>query len=220
MFWQCTPESANASPWDLAVMCRSFGGPRSREGIPAARSYVEMKGVVFTELLDMVDDRFGPEVTERVLEACNLDSGGAYTAVGTYDHAEILQLVGALAHETGIEGRALVRAFGKHLFHRLVEFYPAAVTGQTDPLAFAKTIQSHIHVEVRKLYPDAELPEIGWLEISETEVEVTYRSTRPFADLCLGLLEGSIEFFGLPTDIIADQSDDSRSATFRLSRAV
>lgn len=178
-----------------------------------------MKGVVFTELLDLVDEKFGPAVTERVLAACDLASGGAYTAVGTYDHAEVLQLVAALANETGVAGRDLVRAFGRHLFHRLIEFYPASVAGHTDPLAFAKTIQSHIHVEVRKLYPDAELPEVGWREVSDSEVRVTYQSTRPFADLCLGLLEGSVEHFGVPTEVVVEKFDDPHAATFRLMRA-
>ena len=181
----------------------------------------DMKGVVFRELLDMVDDRFGADVTERVLDACVLPSGGAYTAVGTYDHSEILVLVGALAKETGAEGRDLVRAFGKHLFHRLAQAHPSTVEGHKDALSLVSTIQNHIHVAVRKLYPDAELPEIGWTAVSENEIELTYHSTRPFADLCQGLIEGSIEHFGVPTELTrAPQAqEDPHSASFRLQRA-
>ena len=73
-----------------------------------------MKGVVFTLLLDMVDDTFGPAVTEQIISASDLPSGGVYTAVGTYDHAEIVALVTNLSKETELSVSALVHTFGKH----------------------------------------------------------------------------------------------------------
>ena len=48
-----------------------------------------MKGIVFTEFLDLVEAKFGAEVLEEMLDAADLKSGGAYTAVGYYDHAEM-----------------------------------------------------------------------------------------------------------------------------------
>ena len=55
-----------------------------------------MKGVVFTEFVEMVEARFGLPMLDRIIEAAQLPSGGAYSAVGTYDHGEMVQLVGAL----------------------------------------------------------------------------------------------------------------------------
>ena len=55
-----------------------------------------MKGIIFTEFFDLVEKTFGFDVAERLLDECDLPSGGAYTAVGTYDHSEILTLVGSL----------------------------------------------------------------------------------------------------------------------------
>ena len=52
-----------------------------------------MKGVVFTEFLEMVEDRFSPEMADRIIEGAELASGGVYTTVGTYDHGEMIQLV-------------------------------------------------------------------------------------------------------------------------------
>ncbi len=43
-----------------------------------------MKGIVFTEFLDMVDSVYSPEVVEDIIEASELASAGPYTAVGTY----------------------------------------------------------------------------------------------------------------------------------------
>lgn len=44
-----------------------------------------MKGVVFTEFIEMVEGRFGLAMVDRIIEAAQLPSSGVYTAVGTYD---------------------------------------------------------------------------------------------------------------------------------------
>ncbi len=47
-----------------------------------------MKGVVFRAFVDLVEERYGEEVVDRLLSHPGLSTGGAYTAVGTYDHTE------------------------------------------------------------------------------------------------------------------------------------
>ena len=83
-----------------------------------------MKGVVFTEFLEMVEDRFSPEMADRIIEGAKLPSGGVYTTVGTYDHGEMIQLVSCLSEETGIPSAELVRSFGMHLFGRFHTMFP------------------------------------------------------------------------------------------------
>ncbi|MGH7856391.1 MAG: heme NO-binding domain-containing protein, partial [Candidatus Binatia bacterium] len=83
-----------------------------------------MKGIVFTEFLEMVEERFSPEIADRIIQASNLPSGGAYTAVGTYDYNELLRLVTNLGRETGVLVPDLVRSFGQHLFGRFYVSYP------------------------------------------------------------------------------------------------
>ena len=41
-----------------------------------------MKGIIFTEFIEMVEDKFGFEVADNIITNSNLPSGGAYTAVG------------------------------------------------------------------------------------------------------------------------------------------
>ena len=55
-----------------------------------------MKGIVFREFLEMVEEAFGMDVADQIIEESDLPSGGAYTSVATYDHHEILTLVGKL----------------------------------------------------------------------------------------------------------------------------
>jgi hypothetical protein len=51
-----------------------------------------MKGIVFTEFIEMVEQRFGYEIVDELLTETELPSGGAYTAIGTYSHHEIVAI--------------------------------------------------------------------------------------------------------------------------------
>jgi len=42
----------------------------------------DMKGIVFTEFLEMVENKFSPELADRIIEGAEVPSGGVYTAVG------------------------------------------------------------------------------------------------------------------------------------------
>ena len=55
-----------------------------------------MLGIVFSEFTEMVEEVFSAEMVEKILDDCDLESGGAYTSVGSYSHTEIISLVGAL----------------------------------------------------------------------------------------------------------------------------
>ena len=155
-----------------------------------------MKGVVFTEFMDMVDSAFSPEVTEQIIEAADLPSGGSYTSVGTYHHGELVQLVGHLSEQTRMPVPELLEAYGRYLFTRFVKAYPHLFVGATSVLDFLPRVHGYIHVEVRKLYPDAELPRLACQRLPDGRLEVIYRSERAFADFARGLILGCAEHFG------------------------
>lgn len=154
-----------------------------------------MKGVVFTEFIEMVEGRFGLAMVDRIIEAAQLPSSGVYTAVGTYDYMEMVHLVNALSAATGAPQTDLVKAFGRHLFERFSVAYPSVFAGVTSTFEFLLSIERHIHVEVRKLYPDAELPSFSYEEVSAERLVMVYHSRRPFADLAEGLIQGCIAHY-------------------------
>jgi hypothetical protein len=53
-----------------------------------------IKGIVFVEFIEMVDNQFSLEMSERLIEMTDLPSKGVYTSVGTYDFNEMLTLFG------------------------------------------------------------------------------------------------------------------------------
>jgi hypothetical protein len=156
-----------------------------------------MKGVVFTEFLDFVAQRHGDDAVDDIIEASHLPSGGAYTAVGTYDHAEMLTLCSALSERTGEPAADVVRGFGTHLGSRFSTGYPAFFARSADFFDFLESIEGHIHVEVRKLYPDAELPSFTVEQRSATRLVMVYRSPRRMGVLAEGLILGTARKFGV-----------------------
>ena len=105
----------------------------------------------------MVEDRFSTEIADHIIEASDLPSGGAYTSIGTYDHTEMVQLVTQLSAATGVTVPVLVHTFGKYLFGRFVVLYPQLFEDVELTYSLLERVDSTIHVEVLKLYPDAEL---------------------------------------------------------------
>ena len=160
-----------------------------------------MKGVVFTEFLDMVGAKFSPDMADDIIEDAKPASGGAYTAVGTYDHGEMVAMVVALSRRSNIPVPQLLHAFGQHLFGRFVELYPGFFTGIASALDFLERIENVIHVEVLKLYPDAELPKFEIRREDADSMIMVYRSPRGMGDLAAGLIDGCIAHYGQPVSI-------------------
>jgi hypothetical protein len=106
-----------------------------------------MKGVVFTEFMDMVEQRFSSEMLDDIVEDAKLPSGGVYTAVGTYPHGEMVELVSALSARSGAAVPDLLRTFGEYLFGRFVKGYPAFFKGHDDAFTFLAGIEDVIHAE-------------------------------------------------------------------------
>jgi hypothetical protein len=166
-----------------------------------------MKGIIFTEFLEMVEARFSPETADRLIDESDLPSGGVYTSVGTYDHKEIVSMVVKLSEMSGLPVPVLINAFGHYLFGRFHTLYPVFFAGTSSALDLLERIEDVIHVEVRKLYPDAELPKFDIQRVDADTLIMTYRSERHLGDLAEGLIEQCIQHFGEPLAVIRENLD-------------
>lgn len=154
-----------------------------------------MKGIVFTEFIEMVEQRFGYEMVDELINETDLPSGGAYTAIGTYPHHEMVALVVGLSKKTRTPLPLLLHAFGRHLFQTFVENYGHFFSHTKDVFEFLESIENYIHVEVHKLYPDAELPRFTTKRTDDRTLEMEYQSERSMGDLAEGLIAACIEHF-------------------------
>lgn len=171
-----------------------------------------MKGIVFTEFVGMVEAQFSADMVDDIIDDAQPSSGGAYTAVGTYDHSELVALVGALSVRTGVPVPELVRAFGRHMFGRFYAGYPRFFQGVNDALGFLAGIEDVIHAEVLKLYPDAQLPRFDCRPLPNGLLMI-YRSPRHFDELAHGLIEGAVAHWGGGYDISRQHHGDSTHFT-------
>jgi hypothetical protein len=174
-----------------------------------------MKGVVFTELLEMVEARFSLGVVDRVITRAAPASGAQYTSVGTYPSGELMSLLAALSHETSTPVPTLVREFGSHLFRRFAVAHPTFFHSAPTAFALLSSVEGYIHVEVKKLYPDAELPSILCVPEGADRLVLTYRSPRGLADLAEGLITACIEHYGERVTTARHDLSDGRGEIVR-----
>lgn len=154
-----------------------------------------MKGIVFTEFLELVEDKFGLEMVDKIITSSTLESEGIYTAVGTYSFSEMLQLLTHLSENTGISIDNLLLVYAEHFFSVIEKSYPGLLATYKDPIEMISSIENHIHVEVRKIYPDAELPTFEVVEKTEKSLVMIYTSSRAMHHFGLGLMNKTFEHF-------------------------
>ncbi|MGB0522987.1 MAG: heme NO-binding domain-containing protein [Flammeovirgaceae bacterium] len=154
-----------------------------------------MKGIIFSEFLEMVEQQFGIDVLDHIIQHSDLPSGGSYTAVGTYHHSEMVALVISLSQKSGISVSELLKTYGAYQFKRFAILYPTFFDGVTSAFDFLEGLESYIHPEVRKLYPDAELPRFDTQRMDENTLQMTYKSERHLGDFAEGLIQGCLSHF-------------------------
>ncbi len=105
------------------------------------------------------------------------------------------------------------------LFSRFNINYPQLFEGVHTTFKFQERIDGYVHVEVRKLYLDAELPRSEYPISTEDQLVMIYISTRPFANLADGLITGCIEHFGEKIDIQRENlAENGTSARFTVAK--
>lgn len=160
-----------------------------------------MLGLVFTELLDMIESRYSPELANRVRQRSELTHGGAYTTIGYYPPQEILRIFASLSDETGQPADTMIRAFGHHLLERFAGAFPDLFAGKPTLYDFLASIEGHVHSEVQKVYPEARLPRMQVLARGPGHLHLAYHSPQRMEVFATGLLEGAAHFYGEPQAI-------------------
>tara|TARA_R110002050_G_scaffold74198_7_gene159328 strand:- start:995 stop:1534 length:540 start_codon:yes stop_codon:yes gene_type:complete len=178
-----------------------------------------MKGIVFTEFLDLVEDKFGIEMVDKIICQSKLESEGVYTSIGTYRFSEMLQLLQNLNENTGIAIDDLLLVYGEHFFGVIERSYPGLLATYKDPIEMISSIENHIHVEVRKIYPDAELPTFLIEEKNEDSLVLIYQSSRAMHHFGLGLMNKTFEHFNAKASIIIEKiKEDGTEVRFIINK--
>ena len=168
-----------------------------------------MKGIVFTEFVEMVESAHGADMVDTLIDQTNPTSGGIYVSTGTYDHTELVKMVQELSAQSGTAVDELLVAFGRYLMPRFSESFPHFFDPHDHLFDFLESVHGYIHVEVRKLYPDAELPELSSERIAKNKLTLIYTSRRHLSKFGQGLIEGAAKEFGCTLSIEAEPITDN-----------
>ncbi|MEM7079376.1 MAG: heme NO-binding domain-containing protein [Pseudomonadota bacterium] len=154
-----------------------------------------MKGVVFTMFGELVEEQFGFDVWDELIEVTEPPSKGIYIATDVYPDEELLAYVAALSARAGVPSNQLVYAFGEYMLGRFKDSHPEFFSGH-DLSSFLQSVHQVIHVEVKKLHADAVLPTFTYEDNGPQELVMIYQSPRKLCALAEGLISASATHFG------------------------
>ncbi|GHC47042.1 heme NO-binding domain-containing protein [Ulvibacter litoralis] len=178
-----------------------------------------MKGILFTEFLQLVEDKYGLAVVDELIQKSELSTDGAYTAVGRYEFSEMLSLLHNLSQYTKLSIDDLLLAYAEHFFIVLKRDYLHILEKYTDPLEMLSSIEGHIHVEVLKIYPDADLPKFQIIEKTDTNLIMIYSSSKAMYSFGLGLMHKTFEYFNANATIEMEKiKDDGTEVKFVITK--
>ncbi|MGI9594138.1 MAG: heme NO-binding domain-containing protein [Patiriisocius sp.] len=154
-----------------------------------------MKGFIFTNFIDFVEKSNGLEMVDQMLSECSLESEGVYSAFVSYKFEELVTLLTYVSQKTNISPQILLESFGRFVFPYLIGKHSYIVEKYKNPLDLLAGIENHIHIEVKKLYEDAELPTFNVVERKDNSLTIIYTSTRGLTYFAIGLMKETLQFF-------------------------
>ncbi|TVZ27832.1 heme-NO-binding protein [Gillisia sp. Hel_I_86] len=160
-----------------------------------------MKGIVFTEFLEMVETLFGLETVDFIITESKLKSQGAYTSVGVYDFFEMQQLIIHLSEKTNISKEDLIYTYGCYFFNTLLRIHPDIFKHYSSPFTMLASVQDHIHVQVKKLYPGADLPTFEVIKFKDDYLEMIYHSNNAMYMFAKALMDKTFEHYDQDSNI-------------------
>jgi hypothetical protein len=119
-----------------------------------------MKGILIAEFIDLMEAEFGADMVDTVLEEVKPASGGVYTSMGTYDHAELVAILMALSRHSKVPLANLNKTFGMYYFPEFIASHPDLFDSHNSSLALLENIEWLIQWEAKRLYPSAIPPRL------------------------------------------------------------
>lgn len=165
-----------------------------------------MKGFVFTNFLDFVEQSFGLEMVDEMITNSNLKSEGVYTAFNSYEFGELQSMLTYVCSKSGLKPEVALEEFGKFVFPYLIGKHSYIIENYKDPLALIAGIENHIHIEVKKLYEDAELPVFTLVEKTDKQLIIIYQSKRGLTYFAIGLMKQTLKHFKVKGIVTIDEN--------------
>lgn len=174
-----------------------------------------MKGIVFNLLEQVIVRHFSEDVWDGLLDRHGL--AGAYTSVGSYPDCEFQALVRSASEALGLSVNESVRWFGRRATPILAERYSQFFNAHKDARSFVLSVNSIIHPEVRKIYPDAHCPDFDFEDREDGSLLMGYSSRRKLCELAHGFILGAADHYGQSVDLTHESCMHMGDPTCRMN---
>lgn len=154
-----------------------------------------MKGIIFNIFEQFICENWSVETYEAVFARCPLKTKEPYVGPLSYPDSDLAVILSKTCEMLDIELDEGLKRFGAFAFEKLQAKYPELVSEHAGARNFLMTIDSVIHTEIKKLYPDAQTPRFTYLDLSDTQLVMNYQSKRQMCALVEGLIQGVAKHF-------------------------
>jgi hypothetical protein len=168
-----------------------------------------MKGFIFTNFIEFVEASHGLEMVDEMITNCNLPSEGIYSSFSSYEFDELVSLLTYVSKKTDVHPEILLEKFGVFVFPYLIGKHSYIIENFDNPIDLIGGIENHIHIEVKKLYNDADLPTFRVVEKTEKKLSVIYNSSKGLTYFAIGLMKETLNHFNVNGSITIDKSFDA-----------
>ena len=168
-----------------------------------------MKGFIFTNFIDFVETSLGLEMVDEMITNCNLPSEGIYSSFSNYDFDELVSLLTYVSKKTNVSPEILLEKFGIFVFPYLIGKHSYIIENYDNAIDLIGGIENHIHIEVKKLYNDADLPTFRVVEKTEKKLSIIYNSSKGLTYFAIGLIKETLNHFKVNGSVTIDKSFDS-----------
>lgn len=170
-----------------------------------------MKGILFTELIEMMEGLVGLELTNKIIEDAQLENKGAFTAIGTYSHKDMNSLLESLGKHVKNPKEILLKSYGEYFFYRASQLYNEKIKMYNDTFSLLLQLHDFLELEIRKLYPQAQVPIVKTTQKSPECLEIFYSSKQNMSLLLEGAILGCIKYFQEQITITREELDNDCS---------
>ncbi len=160
-----------------------------------------MKGVVFTEFLEMVEKTYGLETLDFVLEKSELKSEGIYTAIGDYEIDEFFTLLDNLVLKTKESKNEILYEYGGYICNYLEKNYSDLFKIFNEPLAMLAKLDEYFISQLRKHYPNEDIPSYDVVDRTKDSLTIIYSSQRWLYKFAVAFIERAFKYFKLEANI-------------------
>jgi len=154
-----------------------------------------MKGLVFTLLQEFVEENHGFAAWNAILDRAETSCDGIFIATETYPDSDLFKIADAASALIKTNVADIFEAFGVYSFPKLVMTHPNFLKEAMTLKEFIKSVDNVIHVEVRKLNPEASLPKLAYQDSNSDRLTLLYQSERKLCHFAIGLLKGAALHF-------------------------